>query len=139
MDVRAQGRHGGVHPRPVRSRANHQLGNMSQTIFSSAFNESVLAWDTATGELRGQFGNEWSRALALSPDGELLATGADGLMLWGTELRRKVRHCIGPKKIDAIFSAAWSANGKTLISSSQDGTIRVWDPATGKQRLAIET
>ncbi|HTU93447.1 MAG TPA: WD40 repeat domain-containing protein [Gemmataceae bacterium] len=142
-----------VRGKMLHSFAGHRSGVMGlafaadgKTIFSSAANDSVLVWDTATAELRSRLGKEWSRALALSPDGKLLATGSDSLILcetatrrilWDTVDRKKERRIIDPR--DIIVSTAWSADGKTLISSSQDGNIRVWDPATGKQHQTIKT
>ncbi len=99
----------------------------------------VLVWDAATGELRDKIGegyNGISKTLALAPDGKQLATGMRKLILWEALTGKEVRRCAGPE--DIIVSAAWSADGKTLVSCSQNGTIRVWDPATGKQRRAIE-
>ncbi len=32
-----------------------------------------------------------------------------------------------------VYGVAFSPDGKTLVSSGEDGTIRVWEPTTGKQ------
>ncbi len=34
---------------------------------------------------------------------------------------------------DAVWSAAYSANGELLVTGSTDGTVRLWDPASGTQ------
>src|SRR5262249_47486401 len=36
-----------------------------------------------------------------------------------------------------VTCLAWSADGKSLASGSKDGTVRVWDAATGKARLVL--
>ena len=32
-----------------------------------------------------------------------------------------------------VWSVAWSPGGSTIASGSKDGTVRVWDTATGQQ------
>jgi RNA polymerase sigma factor (sigma-70 family) len=82
--------------------------------------------------------------LAFSPDGSLLASGAEGLgwfnhtsdvppiRLWdwaaGREVRSLAGHPIG------TISLAFTPDGKTLVSSGFEPTARVWDVATGRER-----
>jgi WD40 repeat protein len=49
----------------------------------------------------------------------------------GKELRR----CLGHEK--PIWSVAFSPDGKSLVSGSDDGTVRLWDVGTGKERLCL--
>ena len=97
----------------------------------SSSDAKVHVIDLSTG------GERWSSpaadenliALAFSPDGGTLATGAgyreSAIRLWdvanGKETRRLVGHSAG------ILSLMFSPDGKRLISASTDRTIRVWD------------
>src|SRR5687767_11063588 len=37
----------------------------------------------------------------------------------------------------AVVAVAWSADGKALASAGTDRTIRVWDPATGRETGSV--
>jgi WD40 repeat protein len=102
---------------------------------------SVRLWDMATGkelhELRGHQ-NE-VHALALSPDGTMLASGGEGfknqvIRIWDVA-SGKLLHEL-PQGGETL---AFSTDGRTLAAASQQGrTIRLWDVATGKQRRTFE-
>ena len=79
--------------------------------------------------------------VAFSPDGRLLATaGQDGTArLWdpatGDCLRTLTGHTNWIKGVafstNYVNGVAFSPDGRLLATAGQDGTVRLWDPATG--------
>lgn len=69
-------------------------------------------------------------SVAISPDGTLLATGADNgvISLWHLADRQLVGIYQGHRS--HIWSLAWSHDGQHLVSASDDATARIWNVAT---------
>lgn len=124
----------------------------------------IIAWDAATGEVLSVLESPaslWRQPLALSADDRTLATCTDAIFLWDVsepslrevrdELKRRAGHK-GKKPTESaaksrfilrghagrITAMAFHPDGKTLASSSLDGTIKIWDLATGELRLSLE-
>ena len=66
----------------------HEIAARTQIAELATGSEDVAArrWETKTGTQSGppMAHENWVRAVALSADGSLLATGSDGSLLWGT-------------------------------------------------------
>jgi RNA polymerase sigma factor (sigma-70 family) len=99
---------------------------------------AVLVWDPATGrrllELRAD-----APALAWSPDDRLLALPAkDGsVSLWDVGAGRQAARLRGGHT-QPVFDAAFTADGKGLVTLCGSGRVCHWDVATGKLRSALE-
>jgi WD40 repeat protein len=101
---------------------------------------SVARWDLATGQRVALFSwadeaHSLGQGLA-SPDGRnLVMLGAD----WSLELRRQDAPPLMLRGHKALIThLEFSRDGKTLYTSSQDGTLRRWDVATGAGTLVVD-
>lgn len=68
--------------------------------------------------------HDHGRAVAYSPDGKLLATGAERVVLWdAVSMTRLV-----PLEYESVvWSVAFSPDGRWLVSTHGDGSILIWD------------
>jgi len=70
--------------------------------------------------------------LMFLPDGKhALVCAGKIAMIWDLEGDREVRRFEG--HTNSVLSAALSADGKHLLTASDDGTARLWDLATGRE------
>ena len=68
----------------------------------------------------------WIRAIAVSPDGQVAATGGNGsvVRLWSTEngkLRQELPHS------NRVFSLCFHPDGESLATGDLEGIVRHWD------------
>jgi RNA polymerase sigma factor (sigma-70 family) len=131
----------------------HMVGALAfspdgRVLVSGSDARTLRYWDVATGKGLGQSIRVSGavRSLAYSPDGKFLASGGslegqspvpDGegnpdVVLWETSTGRVLRHWPGPA---ACTSVRFSADGKLLAAAGTDGTLRLWDPLTGKEHF----
>jgi eukaryotic-like serine/threonine-protein kinase len=103
----------------------------------------VRIWTTSAREVRQvlQIPASPGFCSALSWDGALLATTSDirdpsnVIFIWDTRAGKLLATGIGHKQ--AISSVAFSPDGRTLASSSGDGTLKFWNIPTGTEMLSL--
>jgi WD40 repeat protein len=86
---------------------------------------TVRLWDATTGTSRTLKEHTWQvTSVAFGPDGRILATAV---------LASLTEHTA------AVQAVAFHPDGDTLATGSMDGSVRLWDTATGKARAPLAT
>jgi WD40 repeat protein len=117
------------------------------------FGSMIRFWDLKTGkEQRRIFPPEWTEALAVSPDGKLLALGnRKGLIfLWNIANGKELRHWKSP--LNDIRALSFTPDGKTLVcggkipvragsvkKGAEFRTIEFLDVGSGKRRRGLSS
>jgi WD40 repeat protein len=91
---------------------------------------SNIVWDVETGQQLHRLPVGFAGAVAVSPNGKLLATGgSDHLVrLWDLASARELAQLAG--HVGRVHVVAFSHDGNYLASGSEDTTILLWDVAS---------
>ena len=125
-------------------------GNAIETRASFRFSGSARIWDVAAGRLQKVLGKRSRdvRAVAISPDGRMIATGygrtipaATGFLSSGSvriwDIDAGGRELALGGRWDSVTSVAFSSDGRMLAAGLNNNTARIWDLAGGREPKVI--
>ena len=104
-------------------------------LFIGTKENGLVAYDVANNELGSYVGDGASiQALAVSPDGEILAMGLgnDGSIRFLSIATGYLERTIWPAHDDWVQVLAFNPAGNLLVSGGDDGQLILWDVATGE-------
>src|SRR5262249_6467710 len=105
---------------------------------------AVTAWDVPSGKVRRRFSPTTGHlpnsaislcepGMAVSPDGKTLAASGDGNAILLLDLATGKEALVLGGHETPIGALDFTTDGKAVISAAADDTVRMWDPATGKE------
>ncbi len=104
-------------------------------LLTNAGPPAVGIWDVDTRQLLRRFETDGVSGGALSPDGSLLFTFADGPVvpngtIWDVATGTKLRTVAEPA---GMIDGTFSPDGTTILTVGRDDVGHLWDAATGQQ------
>jgi WD40 repeat protein len=121
------------HPATVQSLAFSPGG---QRAISGGGDGTVRLWDLSSGKQLAcvKAHPEYARRVAYSPVEEsgLSGDGVGEILLWDIKKMDVIRRFTGHSS-GICASLAWAQDGKTFLSGSWDGSIRLWEVQTGEE------
>jgi general transcriptional corepressor TUP1 len=108
--------------------------NRSAQIFDAHDGRKICELQDTQAEKEGDL---YIRSVCFSPDGKLLATGAEDkrIRVWEIASQR-IRNTFDGHEQD-IYSLDFAKNGRLIASGSGDKTVRLWDIDTNSQVMVL--
>lgn len=103
-----------------------QFGPLGRVLVT---NRPLRLWDASTGHLLQRFPDQFGpiSRVSLSPDGATLASSVEisnAISIWDAATGKLLRELTG--HTDSVLSLTYSPDGRFVLTSSADGTIRLW-------------
>ncbi len=113
---------------PQRNEAVLGLRTGSIHRFDRETGKQVFSWMAHTGPIY---------SICVSPDGQWVLSHGGGLLA-ETNMDTGKPRLQWERHSGSVESVAFTPSGDRVVSGSSDGTLRVWDPISGKSLLLIE-
>ncbi len=108
-------------------------GQESNQVLSD--NVDYAKWGLPKGA-KARLGKGIVRDIAYSPDGNRLAVaGGTGIWLYDAHTGKELTLLTG--HTGSVLTVAFSPNGNTIASGSEDNTVMLWDVLTGKHKQTL--
>jgi WD40 repeat protein/serine/threonine protein kinase len=100
---------------------------------------SARVWSVQDGRILAELPQPLVNALAFSPDGKRLLTGADDgtIRVWDPRTGRQLD--VVTRNLGEVTDLVFSPDGTTIATSSTDGTVRLWDARTLEPIMTLAT
>ncbi|MCP3914205.1 MAG: protein kinase [bacterium] len=103
----------------------------SDALVAAQSASGISLFDLGRGEVLGRLEASGASRLAFSPDGRKLLTGGTkgrGARIWDVATRTPL---VELWHVSPVMWAEFDATGARAVTASRDGTVHVWDAATG--------
>jgi WD40 repeat protein len=100
---------------------------------------TIKLWDAATDQERDSFKGQEGPILWVAHGGRTRAsmTRAGTIRLWDTAGARERRASLKGRPAGLPAAVGWSEDGKRVALVGWDGTIKLWDAASGQERASL--
>lgn len=107
-------------------------GGSLHSVFGN-YQDTLKLWDWSTGQLLHDFGDykKTVNAVRFSADGRYVLTGGDELLLWEAQTGRVIHTFAG--HVGDVGAVAFLPDGRRVLSAGDDGTVRLWELASGRE------
>jgi WD40 repeat protein len=116
----------------------HIVVSTKGLIVTTGNDNTVRLWDAATTRQKRKFTVDgWVRAIALSPDANLLAASSfdDRVHVWNPHTGREIYRLAGHGELGGHRTLRFLPDGKGLLSWGDDFYLRLWNMKTGKAQF----
>lgn len=109
-----------------------------QVLLSGGKDNLVRLWDPSSGEQKAAIAGHLGWVRSLAARGHTIITGSfdQSVRVWDARHYRNPAVLEGHK--DWVCAVAFSDDDRLLASGSRDGTVKLWDPATGQAISTLE-